>query len=119
MIRRPPRSTRTDTLFPSTTLFRSLRAIDRPEVAFVVGPFVPDAHAMALQVGDVGVPREEPQQFMDDRLEMQLLGGQQREALGEVEAHRVAEQALGAGAGEVAIVDAPLAHPPQEAGVLL
>src|SRR3546814_20599303 len=27
MIRRPPRSTRTDTLFPYTTLFRSLRAI--------------------------------------------------------------------------------------------
>src|SRR3546814_12174475 len=26
MIRRPPRSTRTDTLFPSTTLFRSTRA---------------------------------------------------------------------------------------------
>src|SRR3546814_15450811 len=32
MIRRPPRSTRTDTLFPYTTLFRSLgRAQDRPE----------------------------------------------------------------------------------------
>src|SRR3546814_4054347 len=28
MIRRPPRSTRTDTLFPYTTLFRSQRAID-------------------------------------------------------------------------------------------
>src|SRR3546814_16070527 len=28
MIRRPPRSTRTDTLFPSTTLFRSSVAID-------------------------------------------------------------------------------------------
>src|SRR3546814_12357176 len=27
MIRRPPRSTRTDTLFPYTTLFRSLRAL--------------------------------------------------------------------------------------------
>src|SRR3546814_21103392 len=27
MIRRPPRSTRTDTLFPYTTLFRSLLAI--------------------------------------------------------------------------------------------
>src|SRR3546814_7327197 len=26
MIRRPPRSTRTDTLFPDTTLFRSVRA---------------------------------------------------------------------------------------------
>src|SRR3546814_16357079 len=28
MIRRPPRSTRTDTLFPYTTLFRSFRQID-------------------------------------------------------------------------------------------
>src|SRR3546814_15704464 len=29
MIRRPPRSTRTDTLFPYTTLFRSVRAARR------------------------------------------------------------------------------------------
>src|SRR3546814_11175317 len=29
MIRRPPRSTRTDTLFPYTTLFRSLSVLDR------------------------------------------------------------------------------------------
>src|SRR3546814_5051523 len=29
MIRRPPRSTRTDTLFPYTTLFRSLGRLDR------------------------------------------------------------------------------------------
>src|SRR3546814_2347671 len=29
MIRRPPRSTRTDTLFPYTTLFRSLAARER------------------------------------------------------------------------------------------
>src|SRR3546814_8154601 len=30
MIRRPPRSTRTDTLFPYTTLFRSARSRHRP-----------------------------------------------------------------------------------------
>src|SRR3546814_2632402 len=30
MIRRPPRSTRTDTLFPYTTLFRSVRNIPTP-----------------------------------------------------------------------------------------
>src|SRR3546814_3384899 len=30
MIRRPPRSTRTDTLFPYTTLFRSLQAVPMP-----------------------------------------------------------------------------------------
>src|SRR3546814_7580702 len=32
MIRRPPRSTRTDTLFPYTTLFRSLGGHARPEL---------------------------------------------------------------------------------------
>src|SRR3546814_16036317 len=31
MIRRPPRSTRTDTLFPYTTLFRSIRAHEHSE----------------------------------------------------------------------------------------
>src|SRR3546814_7544312 len=31
MIRRPPRSTRTDTLFPYTTLFRSLQRFDRTQ----------------------------------------------------------------------------------------
>src|SRR3546814_13434112 len=31
MIRRPPRSTRTDTLFPYTTLFRSLAAVLAPD----------------------------------------------------------------------------------------
>src|SRR3546814_3210115 len=41
MIRRPPRSTRTDTLFPYTTLFRS--SIDRAAVPRVVSgpPWVP------------------------------------------------------------------------------
>src|SRR3546814_2590563 len=33
MIRRPPRSTRTDTLFPYTTLFRSDRPLDENGVA--------------------------------------------------------------------------------------
>src|SRR3546814_2524209 len=32
MIRRPPRSTRTDTLFPYTTLFRSAEQIDRDDL---------------------------------------------------------------------------------------
>src|SRR3546814_3389021 len=33
MIRRPPRSTRTDTLFPYTTLFRSRRDIKRKQLS--------------------------------------------------------------------------------------
>src|SRR3546814_15382712 len=37
MIRRPPRSTRTDTLFPYTTLFRSIGAITGPEAVYAAG----------------------------------------------------------------------------------
>src|SRR3546814_1391245 len=48
MIRRPPRSTRTDTLFPDTTLFRSVE----DHAARVTGDAHPDA------VGDRGVARE-------------------------------------------------------------
>src|SRR3546814_16994078 len=41
MIRRPPRSTRTDTLFPYTTLFRSASALtpERQELLFNLGLF--------------------------------------------------------------------------------
>src|SRR3546814_4184888 len=50
MIRRPPRSTRTDTLFPYTTLFRSVFGVeahvvtvdhDREADRLAVGPLVP------------------------------------------------------------------------------
>src|SRR3546814_13080736 len=37
MIRRPPRSTRTDTLFPYTTLFRSLHPLPVPCVQNIPG----------------------------------------------------------------------------------
>src|SRR3546814_9098643 len=36
MIRRPPRSTRTDTLFPYTTLFRSLHQVSQVSVFHLV-----------------------------------------------------------------------------------
>src|SRR3546814_2000480 len=37
MIRRPPRSTRTDTLFPYTTLFRSREAAEQPDADRLAG----------------------------------------------------------------------------------
>src|SRR3546814_9552829 len=39
MIRRPPRSTRTDTLFPYTTLFRSLPAAHRDTATVLSRPY--------------------------------------------------------------------------------
>src|SRR3546814_18054296 len=51
MIRRPPRSTRTDTLFPYTTLFRSRTALGADRAA--------DADAVGQEPGvDRGYPRK-------------------------------------------------------------
>src|SRR3546814_8755586 len=47
MIRRPPRSTRTDTLFPYTTLFRSLER-DPPRAPL---PFATPMHRVELDLG--------------------------------------------------------------------
>ena len=83
-----------------------LRAIDRPQLAIGVGPFVPDGDAMLLQPMDIGFAAQEPEQFIDDGFQMQLLGGDQRKALGQIEAHLMAEDGARAGAGAVALFHA-------------
>src|SRR3546814_981303 len=50
MIRRPPRSTRTDTLFPYTTLFRSARFLVMPIVAIIRSILPPTSEGMRLAV---------------------------------------------------------------------
>src|SRR3546814_15224248 len=50
MVRRPPRSTRTDTLFPYTTLFRSMSG---PELVRVVAERYPEV-AVLFVTGFVG-----------------------------------------------------------------
>src|SRR3546814_18338605 len=54
MIRRPPRSTRTDTLFPYTTLFRSKDAIAERIGAFRVGAGFGRTHSKLVRNG-IGV----------------------------------------------------------------
>src|SRR5690349_15090745 len=93
--------------------------VNRTEIAAGVRPFIPDRDAVLLQIADIGVAGEEPQQLVDDRLDMQLLGRDQREALAEVEAHLVAEHALGAGARAVALDDALVENVLQQVVILL
>src|SRR3546814_12892280 len=56
MIRRPPRSTRTDTLFPYTTLFRSLARGDGAVVAEAL--LEPDLRRMARAPAEEGRSEE-------------------------------------------------------------
>src|SRR3546814_4297090 len=67
MIRRPPRSTRTDTLFPYTTLFRSIGHVN-------------DGDALIVDGGSGGVIREpsgrDLRQYRTRRRELQRAGEQ-------------------------------------------
>src|SRR3546814_16687644 len=55
MIRRPPRSTRTDTLFPYTTLFRSVHRCARADPPYAAGIGVGnEQQALAQMSGDGG-----------------------------------------------------------------
>src|SRR3546814_4690959 len=57
MIRRPPRSTRTDTLFPYTTLFRSHEAGPRRRLRTETQPRVCRAHRRAVTRHAPDTPR--------------------------------------------------------------
>src|SRR3546814_20025155 len=70
MIRQPPRATRTDTLFPSTTLFRAepLCGSRHPDKqALLYGPRVDEVQSTALlpleDVGLVAVGSRDPNRF--------------------------------------------------------
>ena len=88
-----------------------LVAVDGTEVAFraaelrallSAGPFVPDADATLGEPGVLRAAGEEPEQFVRDRLEVDLLGREQWEAFGEVEAQLRPEDTDRARAGAVA-----------------
>src|SRR3546814_6014172 len=70
MIRRPPRSTRTDTLFPYTTLFRSPPGMPRTRRASEKGPGLLQAtetHTIPLLPGlDAGRAQEELQKRSEE-----------------------------------------------------
>src|SRR3546814_15007011 len=85
MIRRPPRSTRTDTLFPSTTLFRSALLFE----VMVERRHAEDPLSRELERGDLDDDRHglEDEQAADDGEHQLVLGddadGAQRAAAGE------------------------------------
>ena len=88
-----------------------LVAVDGAELAGVVGPLVPDGDAVLAQPPHVGVAGDEPEQLADDGLQVDLLRGDQREAVGQREPHLVAEDAAGARAGAVALLDTLVEDP--------
>ena len=80
-----------------------LVAIHGSQFTVLIGPLVPDAHPMFLQIAHIRVTLQEPQQFVHDALEMEFLGGEQGKSLLQIETHLVAEEAHRARARAVAL----------------
>ncbi len=91
-----------------------LRAVDAAEVALLVGPFVPDADAAFLQISDVGVAAQKPEQLVNDRLEVQLLGREKGKRFAQIEAGLGAENGKGPGAGAIVLRAPFLEDEPEE-----
>src|SRR5262245_34846988 len=81
-------------------------SVDRAKLAALVCPFVPNRYAMIVEVLDVGVACQKPEQLIDDRLEMQFLGGCEGKSLRQIESHLVPEHRQRPGAGTVMLFDA-------------
>ena len=81
-----------------------LVAVDVSEPAVGICPFIPNTHAVVLQILDVGIAAKEPYQFVDDGFQMQFLGRQQGKSVFQAETHLVAKDRNGTRAGAVAFL---------------
>ena len=95
-----------------------LHAVHRAEVTVCACPFVPDGDVAFFEPVVVARPSQKPQQLLDDGAQVNLFGGDQREAFVQVKAHLVAKHAFGTGASAVCFGNAVVVHMLHEVFVL-
>src|SRR6185295_20308882 len=78
-----------------------LGAVNAAEVALLVGPFIPDAHAVVVQIFDIGITAKEPQKLINDRLEMKFFRSEQWESFRQGKTGLRAENAICAGSSAI------------------
>ena len=78
-----------------------LSAVDAPEAAVGLGPFVPDGDSVFLERPHVGVSAQEPEQFVDNAFQVKLFRREQRESLLQIEADLRSEDRPSACSGPV------------------
>ena len=87
-----------------------LLAVNLAQVAVLVCPFIPDGNVIFVQIRNVSIALQEPEQFMNDRAQMAALCRHQREAFLQVEAHLVAKNGERTGTGAVIFRRALIEH---------
>ena len=85
-----------------------LVTVDGSQLTIFTSPLVPDAYFVVVEILNVSIASEEPKQFVYDRTEMEFLGGEEREAVVEMETHLIAKSAQRTGARPVVFGDTVL-----------
>src|SRR5690606_23187028 len=96
-----------------------LAPIDGPKVTIFIGPLVPDLDPILLEPAHICVPAQEPQKLTDDRADMQLLGGEHRQAVRKIEPHLIAENRARAGSRPIGSVSSGVHYVAQKIEILL
>ena len=78
--------------------------VNRTQVAIFISPFVPNRNLVIVQVLDIRIALQKPQQFVYDTALVEFLSRVAREALGKVKAGLAAEHRTSAGASAVRTV---------------
>lgn len=79
-------------------------AVDRTQITLLICPFVPDRNTVFLQIGNVRIALQEPQQFVDNGTQMQFLCRDDRKPIRKIETHLIAENGARASSGPVSTV---------------
>ena len=78
-----------------------LRSIDWAEIAVGISPFIPDGDIVFVEIADIGIAFEEPEQLVDDRSEMELLRREQGKAVGQIKALLRTKDRMGSRTGAI------------------
>ena len=96
-----------------------LIAVNVPQIAVGVGPLIPNAHAIVLQIFDIGVACQKPQQLVDYRFQVQFFSCQARKSVIQIETHLITESAYCACSRAVAFGVASFQNVRQHVKILL
>ena len=96
-----------------------LLAVDGTEVAVLISPGIPDVDVVVDQVLDVGATLEEPEHLNGQALEVDLLGGNQRESGLQVEAHLMAKHGSCTRPGTIGFLESIVPYVAKEIEILL
>src|SRR6187200_2388756 len=100
---------------PTAPLF----AIHGTKFTVLFGPFIPNAYSIFFQILNIGLPFQEPKQFMDDAFCMNFFCSNKRKTFSQIKPHLVAKCANCTGAGSVMFLHAIIKNMLKQIEVLL